>query len=317
MRVAVTRPVYDESLRRLRDAGHEVVELWQSGPWTGRRLPDVSGLVVQLIDRLDAGFFADNPGLRVVANVAVGYDNIDVEAASRAGVVVTNTPGVLTDATADLAMALLFAAARRIPEADALVRSGGFHGWEFMQHPMGLDITGTTLGIVGMGRVGQAVARRAHLGFGMNVVYTGTAPVHDIEESLAARRVDLPELLRSSDFVSLHAPLTPQTRHMINHETLALMRPTAILVNTARGPLIDEQALGDALAEGRLAGAALDVFEDEPAVHPTLLEQHDRVTLTPHVGSATEPTRRRMSDMAVDNVIAVLAGLPALNPVAS
>jgi glyoxylate reductase len=317
MRVAVTRPIYDESLARLREAGHEVMELWQSREGSDRRLHGVSALVAQLTDRLDADFFAQNPDLVVVANVAVGYDNIDVAAATRANVVVTNTPGVLTDATADLAMALLFAAARRILEGDALVRSGGYEGWELIQHPMGLDISGMTIGIVGMGRVGQAVARRAALGFGMEVLYTNVNPVPDVDQALNARRVELPELLRSSDFVSLHAPLTSQTHHLINRDTIAMMRPSAVLVNTARGPLIDEQALSEALTEGRLGGAALDVFENEPQVCAPLLQQRERVVLTPHVGSATESTRRRMSDIAVENVMAVLAGRPAPNPVTS
>jgi glyoxylate reductase len=317
MRVAVSRPVYEESLGRLSEVGHEVLRLWQSGPWTGQPIPGVFGLVAQLTDRLTADFFARNPDLEVVANVAVGYDNIDVEAAARAGVVVTNTPGVLTDATADLAMALLFAAARRIPEGDALIRSGGYEGWELMQHPMGLDISGATIGIVGMGRVGQAVARRARLGFGMEVLYTNRSVVEEVETTLGARRVELAELLRTCDFVTLHAALTSETRHLIDRETLRLMRPTAILVNTARGPLVDEEALSQALQDGRLAGAALDVFENEPAVHAGLVTQRERVVMTPHVGSATESTRRRMSDMAVDNVIAVLAGRPALHPVGS
>lgn len=317
MRVAVSQPVYDESLRNLREAGLDVIELWRSGRWSGQPLPGVSGLVSQLTDSLGAEFFAENPALRVVANVAVGFDNIDVDAAERAGVVVTNTPGVLTEATADLTMALLLAAARRITEGDALVRSGGYEGWELMQHPMGLDISGKTIGIVGMGRVGQAVARRARLGFGMDVVYADASRMQEVEESLECRRVDLPELLRSADFVSLHAPLTPQTHHLIDRCALSLMRPSAILVNTARGPLVDEQALSEALAGGTIAGAALDVFEKEPQVSPALVQQRERVVLTPHVGSATESTRRRMSDIAIANVIAVLQGRPAPNPVSS
>lgn len=317
MKVAVTQPIYEQSLQRLRDSGLDVVELWRTDPGRVQTLTDVHGVVCQLTDRIDATFFEDKPELQVVANVAVGYDNIDVTAATAAGAVVTNTPGVLTDATADLALALLLATARRVPEGDDLIRRGDFEGWELLQHPMGVDVTGQTLGIVGMGRVGQAVARRAHHGFGMTVLYADAQAVPEMEQALGARRVELPELLASSDFVSLHAPLTEDTRHLIDRDTLASMKPTAILVNTARGPLIDEAALAQALADGVILGAGLDVFEAEPTVHPGLVQLHERVVLTPHVGSATESTRRRMSDMAVDNVIAVLQGRPALNPVGS
>lgn len=317
MKVAVTQPIYDESLQRLREAGHDVLELWRSDLTLRQPLPDVTGVVCQLTDRIDSAFLAGNPSLRVVANVAVGFDNIDVEAAARQGVIVTNTPGVLTDATADLAFALLFAAARRIPECDAYVRGGSYEGWELMQHPMGLDITGQTIGIVGMGRVGQAVATRARLGFAMDVLYTDSSSVKEIEQSMGARRVELPELLASSDFVSLHAPLTPHTHHLIDGPALSAMKPTSILINTARGPLVDEAALSSAIDAGSIAGAGLDVYENEPAVFPGLLGQRERVVLTPHVGSATASTRRRMSDMAVNNVIAVLDGRPAHNPVTS
>lgn len=317
LKVAVTQPIYEDSLQRLKDAGLDVVELWRTESGQAPTLVDVDAVVSQLTDRIDATYFEDKPRLKVVANVAVGYDNIDVAAATAAGVIVTNTPGVLTDATADLALALLLATARRVPEGDELLRRGGFEGWELLQHPMGVDVTGQILGIVGMGRVGQAVARRAHHGFGMAVLYVDAQPVPEMEETLGARRVELPEALASSDFVSLHAPLTPDTRHLINREALAAMKPTAILINTARGPLIDEDALAEALAEGVILGAGLDVFEAEPLVHPRLLERRERVVLTPHLGSATESTRRRMSTMAVENVIAVVQGRPALNPVTS
>jgi glyoxylate reductase len=225
---------------------------------------------------------------------------------------VTNTPDVLTDATADLALALMLAVARRIPEGDLMLRRGEYAGWRLMQHPMGLDFSGKTLGIIGMGRIGRAVARRAHRGFGMPVLYVSRSPDH---LEISARRVGMEELLTQSDFVSLHLPLTPQTRHIIDVSALRAMKATAVLVNTARGPLIDERALAQALRSGHIAGAGLDVFEREPEVAAELLGLHDRVVLTPHVGSATESTRRRMSDVAVANVLAVLAGGQAVSPV--
>ena len=319
MRVLVTQPIYPESVRRLRDAGFDVDDRRSPEPLSGAELaracPGADGVVTQLTDHVTAEVFTENPRLRVVANVAVGYDNVDVDAATDHGVTVTNTPGVLTDATADLTLALLLAVARRIPEGDGLIRGGRFDRWRLLQHPMGLDVTGRTLGVVGMGRVGSAVAARAHLGFGMPIVYAGRSPAPEAEERLGARRVGLAELFESSDYVSLHAPLTPETRHLVDGRALRAMKPTAVLINTARGPLVDERALAAALREGEIAGAGLDVFEREPEVVEELIGLRERVVLTPHVGSATEPTRRRMSDMAVENVIAVLGGRPAPNPV--
>ena len=319
MRVLVTQPVYPQSVQRMRDAGFDVDDRRGADPLAGAALATAcagaDAVVTQLTDRVTAEVFAANPQLQVVANAAVGYDNIDVTAAAAAGVTVTNTPGVLTDATADLTLALMLAVARRIPECDDLIRRGAFDRWRLLQHPMGMDVTGRTLGVVGMGRIGQAVAQRAHLGFGMPIRYASRSPVPEVEERLGARRVELPELLATADFVTLHAPLTPQTRHLVDADALRLMKPTAVLVNTARGPLVDEQALARALRDGEIAGAGLDVFESEPEVVADLLRLRERVVLTPHVGSATEATRRRMSDMAVTNVIAVLTGEPAPNPV--
>jgi glyoxylate reductase len=319
VRVLVTQPIYPESILSLRDAGFDVDDRRSPEPLGGAALVQacagVHGVVTQLTDQVTADVFSANPQLEVVANAAVGYDNIDVAAAAAAGVTVTNTPGVLTDATADLALALLLAVARRIPEGDDLIRRGAFDRWRLVQHPMGMDVAGRTLGVVGMGRIGQAVAQRAHLGFGMPIVYTSRSPVPRVEERLGARPVGLPELLETSDYVTLHAPLTPESRHLIDAEALRRMKPTAVLVNTARGPLVDERALARALEDGEIAGAGLDVFEFEPQVVADLLRLRERVVLTPHVGSATEATRRRMSDMAVSNVIAVLTGKPAPHPV--
>jgi len=272
------------------------------------------GVLCHLTDVIDDEVMeAAGRQCRVFANYAVGYNNIDVEAATRRGILVTNTPDVLTETTADLAWALLMAAARRIVESDRFLRSGRWEGWGPMQFP-GQDVHGAVLGIVGAGRIGLAVARRA-AGFRMRLLYTDPEPRPDME-ALGARRVELPELLSESDFVSLHAPLTPATRHLIGRSELARMKPTACLVNTARGPLIDETALVEALREGRIAAAGLDVYEHEPRLTPGLTSL-DNVVCTCHIGSATRATRTRMAVMAAENVVAALEGrLPphAVNP---
>ena len=252
------------------------------------------------------------PQLRIVANVAVGYDNVDVVSAQMRKVIVTNTPDVLTDATADLTWALILAAARRLPEGLELMRSGRWAGW----HPeqlLGLELRGKTLGLLGAGRIGQAVGRRA-VAFGMAVLYAARGPKPDFERDTGAQRVELGRLLRDSDVLSLHVPATPETKGVINTENLARMKPGAILVNTARGDLVREEALAIALEQGRLGAAALDVYTEEPAVHPRLLAA-PRTVLLPHIGSATHDTRRRMAAVALANVQAVLSGQPPLNPV--
>jgi glyoxylate reductase len=238
--------------------------------------------------------------------VAVGYDNIDLPAATRHGVMATNTPGVLTDTTADFAFALMMAAARRVAEGDRFLRAGRFHGWA-IDMLLGQDVWGATLGLVGVGRIGGAVARRAR-GFGMRLLYTDAVSLpEDVERELGAARVDLATLLREADFVSLHVPLTPETRHLIGAPELARMKPTAVLVNTSRGPVVDEAALAGALRDGAIFAAGLDVFEREPEVHPGLLEL-DNVVLAPHIASGSVRTRSEMSAMAVRSLVAGLRG---------
>jgi len=271
--------------------------------------------IVPLLSRWVGGTELKNlPKLRIVANVAVGYNNVDLVAAEMRGVLVTNTPGVLTDATADLTWALILATARRLVEGVDLVRSGRWTGW----HPeqlLGLELRGRTLGLLGAGRIGQAVGRRA-LGFGLRVLYVARTPKPDFERDTGAIRVDIGRLLAESDIVSLHAPSTPETKGIINADTLARMKSGAILINTARGDLVREEALAAALERGHLGAAGLDVYTDEPAIHPRLLAA-PRTVLLPHIGSATAETRRQMAAIAVANVQAVLSGKPPLTPVYS
>jgi glyoxylate reductase len=271
-------------------------------------------VVAALVDRVDAGLLdAAGPQLRAVANVGVGYDNVDVDACSERGVVVTNTPGVLTDATADIAMALVLMSTRGLGAAERRVRTGEPWSWGLTSH-LGTGLRGKTLGIVGPGAIGLATARRA-TAFGMEILLSGRSePDPGVVDGLGARVVDLEELLTASDVVSVHCPLTDETRHLIGAAELKTMRGTAHLVNTARGPVVDEEALVAALEAGEIAGAGLDVYEHEPRVHAGLLGRDD-VVLLPHVGSATVETRTAMADLAVANVLAVLAGEEPLTPV--
>lgn len=316
-RILITRRVPPPAVESLRAAGLVVDLVDQDDPPSRAellaRVPGVVGLITMLSEKVDAELLeAAGPGLRVVANFAVGYDNIDLEACRRRGVRVTNTPGVLTDATADLAWALILATARRVVEGDRLVRSGQWRGWAPLQL-LGLQLTGATLGLVGAGRIGTAVGLRS-VGFRMNVLYVDDHPSVALEEQVGARRVSLGELLPVVDILSLHVPLTPQTRHLIGPRELAAMKPTAILINTARGPVVDEAALVEVLRSGRLAGAGFDVYEHEPRLTPGLAELPN-VVLLPHLGSATTATRHRMSQMVAENVLAVLAGREPPNPV--
>jgi glyoxylate reductase len=317
-RVVVTGQVPQDAVEALTRAGHEVDTWEQEGPVPRQELLErvrgADGLVTLVTERVDAELLdAAGEQLAVVANVAVGHDNIDLAACRERGVVATNTPGVLADATADVAMALVLMVTRRLGEAERLVRSGRPWQWG-MGFMLGRGLQGRTLGVVGLGEIGRATARRARA-FGMDIAYTGRrdAPAEVVEE-LAARRVPLEELLQASDVVTLHVPHTPQTHHLVGADELRLLGPTSYLVNTARGAVVDEAALVRALEDGVIAGAGLDVYEDEPAVHPGLLARDD-VVLLPHVGSATTETRTAMAVLAADNVLAVLAGRVALTPV--
>lgn len=271
------------------------------------------GVLCTLNNRIDAEVMDAVPTVKVFANFAVGYNNIDVPAATERKVVITNTPGVLTDATADLTWALMLATARRVVEADEFMRSGKFKSWAPLMY-LGGDVTGRTLGIVGAGRIGAAVGLRAK-GFGMNVLYTtSSSRSRELEQEVSARRVPLEELLRESDFVSIHVPLSEDTAHLVGTRELEMMKPTAYLINTARGPIVDETALVDALQRNVIAGAGLDVFEDEPAMKPGLAELKN-VVIIPHIGSATTGTRTKMAMMAAENLLAVLKGERPPNPV--
>jgi glyoxylate reductase len=273
----------------------------------------VSGILSTATEKMD-GELMDAAGedLKVIANMAVGYDNVDVEASAERGIVVTNTPGVLDETTADVAFMLLLAAARRLGEGERLLRAGRWEWWGPKQL-MGRDVWGKRLGIVGFGRIGQAVARRAK-GFGMEVLYHNRSRKEEAEQELGARYVEFDELLETVDFVSVHTPLTDETHHLIGPKELGRMKPTAVLVNTSRGPVVDEAALADALAAGRIFAAGLDVYEEEPKVHPKLLEL-ENVVLAPHIGSASIETRDRMAALAAENLAAVLRGEDPKTPV--
>ncbi len=317
-RIVVTRRIPEPAVELLRAAG----DVWVSPhdrPLEPGELHEAvagaDGVVTLLHDRVDDAFLdAAGPGLRVVANAAVGYDNVDVPACARRGVVVTNTPGVLTEATADLAFALILMATRRLGEGEQLIRSQTPWSWS-MFFMLGTGIQGKTLGIVGLGKIGQATARRARA-FGMKIAYTGRRRAQGaVGTELEARFLSFEELLGTADVVSLHCPLSAETHHLIDAATLERMKPTAFLVNTTRGPVVDEAALAAALRSGAVAGAGLDVFEREPEVHPDLLDL-ENVVLIPHLGSATVETRTAMGVLAARNLVAVLDGEAPLTPVA-
>jgi glyoxylate reductase len=310
-KVYVTRELPERGMKIIRERFE--AEVWpEYGPPPKeeivRKARDVDALVTLLSDKIDAEVFDAAPKLKIVAQMAVGFDNIDVAEATKRGIYVTNTPGVLTETTADFAWALLMAVARRVVEADRYVRSGQ---WKVSWHPsmlLGRDVYGATLGIVGAGRIGTAVARRAK-GFNMKILYYDVVPMPpEIEKELGAKRVDLDTLLRESDFVSIHVPLMKETYHLINEEKLKLMKKTAYLINNSRGPVVDEKALYKALKEGWIAGAALDVFEQEPTPVDNPLLKLDNVVVAPHISSASYETRSRMAEIVAENLVAFFEG---------
>ena len=314
MKVLVTSRLPEEVLALI--AREHQVESYDADPPMERQkllqsVADKEGLLCTITDRIDAEVLQRAPALKVIANYGVGFEHLDLAAATRRGIPVTNTPGVLTNATADLAWALILATARRVVAGDRRVREGKFQYWAPLLF-LGQEVSGKTLGIIGMGRIGQAVARRA-AGFDMKIIYhsrTRLAPA--AEEELKATAVPFKTLLQEADFVTLHVPLTPQTRHLIGSRELALMKPTAYLINTARGPVVDEAALVTALRQGRIQGAGLDVYENEPQLFPGLAGL-DNAVLLPHLGSATVETRTRMAVMAAKNLLAGLRGDPPPN----
>ncbi len=314
--VLCTADLFEEHTKRLHGAGHTVRQIipFSQGSVIAQ-IGDADALICMLTDRIGPTILEAGSRLKIVANVAVGYENIDLDAAQAHSIIVTNTPDVLTESTADHAFALLLAAARRIPEADRSARKGEFPAWGLQQPLTGLDVYGKTLGIVGMGRIGTAVARRAHHGFGMSIIYTSRTRKPAIERELNAQQVSWNDLLATSDFVSIHVPATKDTTHLFDASAFSRMKPTAILVNVARGAVVDEVALARALRDHVIAGAGVDVFEHEPAIHPELLQVREHVALSAHLASATAETRKAMGNMAIENVLAVLGNRPPLTPV--
>jgi len=308
-KVFVTRIIPDEGLKLILENCD--AEVWQAETPPPKeiiieKIKDCEGILTLLTDKIDAEIMDKAPKLRIISNYAVGYDNIDVKSATQRGIMVTNTPGVLTETTADLAFALILATARRIVEADKFTRSGKWKSWGPMLF-LGRDVYGATLGIIGLGRIGQAVARRAK-GFNMKVIYYSRKRKEDVERELGVEYRELRSLLREADIVSIHTPLTEETYHLIGEKELSLMKPTAILINTARGAVVDQKALYKALKERRIFGAGLDVYEKEPIDADDPLMELDNVVLLPHIGSASVETRGRMARMAAGNLLAGLRG---------
>ena len=314
--VLVSRAIFPEIIDRLAQhfdvEANQADELWPRDEFI-RRLQGKQGVFTTGVERIDADVLKACPGLKICANMAVGYNNFDVPAMTAAGVLATNAPGVLTETTADMGFALLMAAARRVTESEHFLRAGKWDRWAY-DMMIGQDVHGSTLGILGMGRIGQAVARRGALGFRMNVIYHNRSRLPEAEEAtVKARYVGKEELLQTADHLVLVVPYSAESHHSIGAAELALMKPTATLVNIARGGIVDDVALAKALREGRLAAAGLDVFEGEPRVHPDLLACSN-VVLTPHIGSATVPTRKAMANLAADNLIGYLTGGKPVTP---
>ena len=309
-KILVARAIFPEALAKLEEA-FEVRSNQEDVIFTPEQLQkELSGVVGALVagsERIDASALANAKDLKVVANISVGYNNFDVPAITAAGIMATNTPDVLTDTTADFGFALLMATARRMTESEHWVRAGHWDKWSIVNNPLGMDLHHSTVGIIGMGRIGQGIAKRA-LGFRMNVIYHNRSRLSDADEkACGAKYVSKEELLRTADHVVLVLPYSPESHHTIGAKEIALMKPTATLINIARGGIVDDAALAQALKEKKIFAAGLDVFEGEPKVHPELLKLSN-VVLAPHIASATEKTRRAMVDLAIENVIAALSG---------
>ena len=316
MKVYITRRIPEEAISFLKEQGVEVdIHEEETAPDRNTLLmkgQQVDAILCLLSDSIDREFLDHARNLKVVANFAVGYNNIDVNYARQKGIAVTNTPDVLTDATADLTWALILSVTRRIVEADNFVRAGKFEGWGPLMM-LGTELSGKTLGIVGAGRIGQAVGKRA-VGFSINILYADNSRKGGFEQVTGAQKADLADVFSGSDILTFHCPLKPETRHLINEDTINKVKPGAYIINTSRGPVIDEGVLVKALKEGYLSGAGLDVYENEPELHPGLAELSN-VVLLPHIGSATHQTRTDMAMIAARNIVAVLNGERPLTPV--
>lgn len=320
-KIFVTRKIPEAGIQKLKAAGYEVEVnpvdkvLSKDELISWLKKGKYEAVLALLTDKLDADVFdAAGKQCKIFANMAVGFDNVDIEAAKKAGVMVANTPGVLTDTVAEHTFALMLAIAHRISEAERFARAGKYQGWEPMML-LGTDVSKKTLGILGLGRIGSRVAHHAARGFDMKVLYYDVKRNEDFEKEFGAEFKATPEeVLKEADFISVHVPFLPATRHLINAERFKIMKPTAYLINTSRGPVIDEKALAEALKAGIIKGAAIDVFENEPAIEPGLLKL-ENVILTPHIASATEETRAKMAELAAENIIMALSGQTPPNPV--
>jgi glyoxylate reductase len=317
-KIFVTRRIPEAGINLLKEKGYEVEVSDFDGVLPREKLLEkIKGrdaILSLLTDKVDAEFFdAAGPQLKIVANYAVGYDNIDVSEAKKRGIIVTNTPDVLTESVAEHTIALMFALAHRIVEADQFMRDGKYTGWAPMLF-LGNDLVGKTLGLVGLGRIGTAVARRLEKGFEMKIMYFDVHRNEDLEKEYGLVYADLKTVLREADFVSIHVPLLPTTKHLIGEEQLKMMKKGAYLINTSRGPVVDEKALVAALKNGVIKGAGLDVYEEEPKMASGLAELNN-VVITPHTASATEETRGAMSELAAKNIIEVLEGREAITPI--
>ena len=310
MKVFIAQPIPENAAKILKEGGLEVEENKENKVLSKseliEKLQDKDISLSLLTDKIDQEVFDGCPNLKMVSNYAVGYNNIDIKAATAKNIPVGNTPGVLTDATADMAFALLIGAARLLLPADKFTREGKFTKWEPLAF-LGQELKGKTLGIIGAGRIGSAMAQRGHFGFDMEILYTNRSENEKLNNEMNAKQVSLEKLLEKSDFVSIHVPLTEETKHLIGEKELQTMKKSAILINTARGPIVDEGALANALKNGEIFSAGLDVYEEEPTIHPTLLKL-DNVILAPHIASATIHTREEMARLAAENIVAFTKG---------